>query len=185
MTGAQHAVYRAKDGLWANACAAQGWDVADETRRRAITLAAARKVNPTSTCDSTAHLNEAQITQLFKDLIALARPLDLAAQRASANPEETAEVDACKRLVYAINALGFHRNYVQAIAKWYCRTHQVNAWEDLPARVLRNLVKTVEKNARKKRPPSPAGPSTDYQMRPRKQYEAKVAPLVTSSANPF
>jgi hypothetical protein len=148
MTHRQHKFYRTV--LWPEACAAQGWDAKDEARRREVTRRCARKINPTSDCDSTAHLNEDQVTALFAELVALAQPENLAAQRAAASPLETKQRDERRRLVHAINGKGFTRAYVQTIAQWYCRQHQVSRWEDLPAQKLRLLIITVARRAEEK-----------------------------------
>jgi len=174
MTRAQQALYRGKGGLWPEACRVQGWDPADEDKRRAVTLEAARKVNPTSTCNTTRDLNQDQITALFTLLRAYANPLDLAAQRASENPDETRITDQCRRVCYAINEFGFDRNYVQKIADWKCRVHQVRYWEHLPLHELRQLVITVERRAAAKHQPRRwKDAPKDYELLPRRTWQRR------------
>lgn len=181
MTKDQLSTYWADDGLWANAVRGQGWDRLSEAdldrQRREVTKTACLMVKDSPVVDSIAKLNEDQITALFKLLIHLARPLDVAAARAVANPEETRSEDKRRRLIHEINAMGFHRNYVQAIAKWQCRKYSVSKWEDLPMNMLFALIATVNKNRRKKGMPAPPKPRRDPPL-------AKQNALVFPSGNP-
>jgi hypothetical protein len=179
MTRRQQVYYRGE--LWPAACRVQGWDPADDEKRRAVTRQAARKINPNSQCTSTTHLNQDQITALFKLLVALANPDDVAAQRASENPVETKELDERKRLIHVIDELckkaGFHRHYVRAIAHWNMRQAQVSEWEDLPADKLRRLLITVESRAARRPIPKRDAQTgiVSYEMRPRTPFKTKTA----------
>jgi hypothetical protein len=174
MTKEQHHLYR--EVLWPAAMRAQGWDrlsASEQDRlRRALTLEATGM--KTDSCANVDHLDG--FTALKKLLLHYAGPLDLKAARAVANPEETQLNDKRGRLIFKINSLGFHRNYVQAIAKWKCRQFQVSRWEDLPLQQINFLLYTVNKNRLKKgmpippRAPKPTGhPVQEYTLRaPRK-----------------
>ena len=178
MSPDQRKHYRAV--LWPTAMQAQGWDKlpkdAQERLRRALTKEASETATGTVT-DSTTLLNQDQIDVLWNLLKHYGAPLNLEKARKVANPDIAATEGKAKRLVFAINELGFHRNYVQAIAKWQCRTHQVSRWEDLPNHVLHNLIRTVNKNRLKKGMPDPKArrpratghPVKNYELRPRRE----------------
>jgi hypothetical protein len=159
---------------WPAACRTQGWDLLPhaqrEERRKALTLEATGGAT-----NSTQHLTENQITDLFTLLRLKTNPEDLDAALDLANPQQSHAKDECRRLVFAINSHGFHRNYVQGIADWYCRTHQVTHWEDLPAEKLSLLIRTVNARRAAKGMALPAkepalNGSREYQLKPKRQY---------------
>lgn len=192
--------------LWPRAMRAKGWDQLprdqQERLRRALTQEASETA-PGPLTDSTTLLNEDQITALWKLLHFYAAQIDLDAAIAVANPEQTRAKDGAGRLVYKINECGFHRNYIQGIAKWYCRQARVTKWEDLPAFRLRHLLITANKMRLKKGMPLgaykaekaprtviqepiqfPTGhPVQDYVLKPRKIFTPAVK--TTTDENPY
>lgn len=192
--------------LWPRAMRAKGWHQLgkdeQERLRRALTTEASETAKGPLT-DSITKLNEDQITALWKLLHFYADQLDLDAAIAVANPAQTQAKDGSGRLVYKINECGFHRNYIEGIAKWYCRQNRVSKWEYLPAFRLRHLLITANKMRLKKGMPlgayrADAAPKTarqeaiqfptghpvqDYVLKPRKIFTPAVK--TTTDENPY
>ena len=170
MTSKQRAHYF-RD-LWPAACQRQGWDPKNEGLRRDVTLEAVGK-------PSTSGLSEHQITRLFEYLRLLADPDNLDRAIPVANPDVSAEEDACRRLRWVIeNELmpareavppgpyaphgrpaqpAFADTYVQRCALGFCRAAKVEHWQQLPSASLEKLRFTLNQRRQQKSP--------DYQER--------------------
>ena len=138
--------------LWAAAAVRQGFDVRDEARRRAVTLEA-------TGAESTTALDQDGITRLFAHLRWLADPDDLDKARALACPEDSAEADRARRLVWVIThelmtgrdgtdpaqpaRPAFADAYVQRCAAGLLKNAVVIHWMDLPAKALGKLLFTL------------------------------------------
>ncbi len=143
MTRAQQVHYRKR--LWPAACAAQGWDVKDEDRRRDVT-------RETTGQDSTSGLTNKQVDRLFRRLEWLANPGDFDAAYADANPELAGEEAERARITWRIRhtaeRAGLTDAYLDQVAQHKCRRHHCQTWQQLPTPELLNLSRTIASRAK-------------------------------------
>lgn len=138
MTHAQRALYFQR--LWPDACAAQGWDVRDDDRRRAVTQEATGQA-------SASGLSQSQITALFDHLKWLADPFNLDKAMPVANPEQGEDAHRRRQLVWRVTQAAAHAGlaaeWIDQTAAEKVRAHRVGSWQALPLPELLKLSFTV------------------------------------------